>query len=152
MSDDTLQRLADAVQQRGWRAASAESVTAGLVANQFAQAPSASDWFLGGVVSYATEVKARMLGVEPGPVVNAETAEQMARGVAQLLHAEVAVATTGVGGPDPQEGEPAGTVWVGVYVDGDVTTHRIHVPGDPEDVCTGAAERALQLLDERLSA
>ena len=153
MSDaDLRQRLADAVQERGWRVASAESVTAGLVADEFAKAPSASDWYLGGVVAWATEVKQRMLGVEPGPVVNSGTAEQMARGVAQLLHAQVAVATTGVGGPDPQEGEPAGTVWVGVYVDGDVTTHRIHVPGDPEDVCTGAAQQALQLLDERLSA
>ena len=152
MSDSDLrQRLADAVQQRGWRLATAESVTAGLVADQFAQAPEASDWFLGGVVAYATEVKVGLLGVDDGPVVNRETAEQMARGVADLLGAQVAVATTGVGGPDPQEGEPAGTVWVGFYVDGDVGAERIHVPGDPEDVCTGAAQRALELLDQRLS-
>ncbi|HWH29405.1 MAG TPA: CinA family protein [Mycobacteriales bacterium] len=147
---DVREHLAEAVQQRGWRVASAESVTAGLVADQLAQAPSASDWFLGGVVAYATEVKQRLLDVAPGPVVNAETAEQMARGVARLLEAQVAVATTGVGGPDPEEGEPAGTVWVGVYVDGMVTTYRLDVPGDPEDVCTGAAEQAVRLLEQQL--
>jgi nicotinamide-nucleotide amidase len=147
---DLRQRVSDAVQRRGWRVACAESVTAGLLADQFAQAPEASDWFLGGVVAYATEVKQRLLDVAPGPVVNAETAEQMARGVARLLDAQVAVATTGVGGPDPQEDQPAGTVWVGVYVDGEITSERIHVPGDPEQVCTGAADRALELLADRL--
>lgn len=153
MSDADLRaRLADAVTSRGWRVASAESVTAGLVADQFAQAPTASDWFLGGVVAWATEVKVALLGVADGPVVNAATAEQMARGVADLLGAQVAVATTGVGGPDPQEDQPAGTVWVGVLVDGRVSSERIHVPGDPEDVCTGAAQRALELLAARLGA
>jgi nicotinamide-nucleotide amidase len=153
MSDDDLkQRLADLVLDRSWRVAAAESVTAGLVANAFAQAPSASDWFLGGVVAYATEVKQTLLGVAPGPVVNAATAEQMARGVAELLRAQVAVATTGVGGPDPEEGQPAGTVWVGLYVDGDVTSQRVHVPGDPEQVCTGSAQHALRLLCDRLGS
>ncbi|HVM28239.1 MAG TPA: CinA family protein [Mycobacteriales bacterium] len=148
--DDPKQRLADLVQQRGWRVACAESVTAGLVADKLAQAPSASDWFLGGVVAYTSEVKQRLLDVAPGPVVNPETAAQMARGVARLLDAQATVATTGVGGPDAQEGQPAGTVWVGLFVDGEVETHELHVDGDPEDVCTGAAERAVAMLAERL--
>jgi nicotinamide-nucleotide amidase len=147
---DLRQRLADVALARGWRVACAESVTAGLVADSLAQAPQASDWFLGGVVAYATEVKVKLLGVDDGPVVNPETAEQMARGVADLLGAQVAVATTGVGGPDPQEGQQAGTVWVGVHVDGATTSHRLQLDGDPEDVCTGAAEQALRLLDEHL--
>lgn len=100
--------------------------------------------------AYATDVKERLLGVEPGPVVNAETAAQMASGVAALLRAEVAVATTGVGGPDPEEGQPAGTVWIGVYVDGKVSTHQLLLAGDPEAVCTGAAEQALQLVVDAL--
>ncbi|MGI8536904.1 MAG: CinA family protein [Mycobacteriales bacterium] len=108
------EQLAELLQQRGWRIATAESVTAGNVVELAAQAPQASSWLLGGLVAYATDVKERPLGVEPGPVVNAETAAQMASGVAALLGAEVAVATTGVGGPDPEEGQPAGTVWVGV--------------------------------------
>ena len=150
--NDVKQQLSELVQDKGWRFATAESVTAGLVADKAAQGAGASDWFLGGLVAYATEVKQRLLGVQGDLVVNAETAAQMARGVAELLQADVTVATTGVGGPDPEEGEPAGTVWVGVNVRGDVTTHRLQVDGDPEDVCTGAAEEALRLVVERLGA
>jgi nicotinamide-nucleotide amidase len=148
--DDVKQQLAELVQQKGWRFATAESVTAGLVADKAAQGDSASEWFLGGLVAYNTEVKQRLLGVQGERVVNAETAAQMARGVAELLRADVAVATTGVGGPDPAEDQPAGTVWVGVNIAGDVTTHRLQLDGDPEDVCTGAAEEALRLVVARL--
>ena len=148
--DDVMQQLADILLDRGWRFATAESVTAGLVADQAAQGAGASDWLLGGVVAYATEVKQKVLGVDPGPVVNDRTAAQMARGVADLMGADVAVSTTGVGGPDPQEGQPAGTVWVGVYVRGEVTTHRLQLEGDPEDVCTGAATAALGLVVDAL--
>jgi nicotinamide-nucleotide amidase len=148
--DDVQQQLAALVQERGWRFATAESVTAGLVADMAAQGVNASEWFLGGLVAYGTEVKQRLLGVQGDRVVNPETAAQMARGVAELLRADVAVATTGVGGPEPNEDQPAGTVWVGVNVAGDVTTHRLQVDGDPEDVCTGAAEQALRLVVEAL--
>ncbi|MCW2679197.1 MAG: CinA family protein [Frankiales bacterium] len=146
------QQLAQLVQERGWRFATAESVTAGLVADKAAQGAEASAWFLGGLVAYGTEVKQRLLGVQGDRVVNAETAEQMARGVADLLRADVTVATTGVGGPDPAEDQPAGTVWVGVNVDGQVTSHRLQLDGDPERVCTGAADMALRLVVERLRA
>lgn len=146
MRDADLSRLAAAVQVRDWRVASAESVTAGLVATHLARGPSASEWFLGSVVAYGAPVKTRLLGVPEGPVVTAAAAQQMARGVAELLGAQVAVATTGVGGPGPQEGKPAGTVWVGLCVDGDVTSHLLRLPGDPGDVCAGAARQAIELL------
>lgn len=147
---DMNEQLADLLQQRGWRLATAESVTAGNVVELAAQAPQASSWLLGGLVPTPPDVKERLLGVEPGPVVNAETAAQMASGVAALLRAEVAVATTGVGGPDPEEDQPAGTVWIGVYFDGKVSTHQLLLAGDPEAVCTGAAEQALQLVVDAL--
>jgi nicotinamide-nucleotide amidase len=150
VSDDVVQQLAQQIQARGWTFATAESVTAGLIANTAVQGEGASEWLLGGVVAYATETKQRVLGVTPGPVVNARTAEQMARGAAALTGADVVVSTTGVGGPDSEEGQPAGTVWVGVDVAGDVTTHLLHLDGDPEDVCTGAAEQALRLVVDRL--
>ena len=152
MSDDVVEQLAKRVQAEGWTFATAESVTAGLIANKAVQGPEASEWLLGGVVAYATEAKQRVLGVAPGPVVNAQTAEQMARGAAALTGADVVVSTTGVGGPDPEEGQPAGTVWVGVSIAGDVTTHLLQVDGDPEDVCTGAAEQAQQLVVQLLEA
>ncbi len=101
-------------------------------------------------MAYHTEVKQRLLGVKGDQVVNPETAAQMARGVADLLQADVTVATTGVGGPDPTEGQVAGTVWVGANVAGEVTTHRLQLDGDPEDVCTGAAEQALRLVVDAL--
>lgn len=148
--DDVVEKLAARLQERGWRLATAESVTAGLVVDKAAQGPQASEWLLGGVVAYATEAKTRVLGVPDGPVVNPETAAQMARGVSELMGADVAVSTTGVGGPDPEEGQPAGTVWIGIAVRGEVTTQCIQVDGDPEDVCTGAAERALQLVLDAL--
>lgn len=150
MSDDVVEQLAKRVQAEGWTFATAESVTAGLIANKAAQGPEASDWLLGGVVAYAAEAKQRVLGVAPGPVVNAETAAQMARGAAALTGADVVVSTTGVGGPDSEEGQQAGTVWVGVSVAGDVTTHLLQLDGDPEDICTGAAAQALRLVVDRL--
>ena len=145
-----MEQLADRIQRARWRLAAAESMTAGLVASTAAQAPDASDWLLGGVVAYSTEVKHKLLRVDLGPVVNPKTAAQMAKGVADLLGAEVAVATTGVGGPDPQEGQPPGTVFVGVFVDGQVTTHRLDLDGDPGDVCQAAAEQALHLVVDAL--
>jgi nicotinamide-nucleotide amidase len=148
--EDAKQQLADRLREQGWTLATAESVTAGLVANQAAQAPRASEWFMGGLVAWTPRTKQRMLGCPEGPVVNPQTAAQMARGVAELLGTQVAVATTGVGGPDPEEGQPAGTVWVGVYVDGEISTHHLQLDGDPEDVCTGAADAALQLLLDSL--
>lgn len=143
---DVGEQLAAGLQARGWRFAAAESVTAGLITSRAAQAPEASEWLLGGVVAYSSQVKERQLGVKPGPVINPDTAAQMARGVADLLRAEVALATTGVGGPDPEEDQPAGTVWVGVYVDGRVSTHRLALSGDPADVCQGAVEQSMQLV------
>lgn len=150
--DDMVQQLADRLQRKGWRFATAESLTAGLVTDRAATGPGASDWLLGGLVAYASDVKHRLLGVDPGPVVNERTAAQMVRGAATLLGADVAVSTTGVGGPDPAEGQPAGTVWVGVYVDGDVTTHHLLLDGAPADICTGAASAALRLVVEALPA
>lgn len=149
---DVHEQLAKILSERGWRLATAESVTAGLVADQAAQAPQASEWFLGGVVAWSPEVKQRLLDVAPGPVINPATAAQMARGVAALLRADVAVSTTGCGGPDEEEGQPPGRVWVGVLVDGEVRTHRLDLDGEPEDICTGAAEAALQLVVEALQA
>lgn len=149
--DDVVEQLAEAMKARRWTFATAESVTAGLVVDKAVQGPEASGWVLGGVVAYATQTKQRVLGVRPGPVVNPETAAQMARGVAELMGADVTVSTTGVGGPDTEEGQPPGTVWVGINVEGRVATHRLQLEGDPEQICTGAAEQALRLVVEALS-
>jgi len=108
-----------ALRTAGLTVAVAESLTAGQVSARLADVPGASAALRGGVVSYATDVKASVLGVDAallgasGPV-HPEVARQMARGVRALLGADVGVATTGVAGPGPQDGHPAGTVFVAV--------------------------------------
>jgi nicotinamide-nucleotide amidase len=102
----------------------AESLTGGLVAGTLASVPGVSAVFRGGVVAYATDLKATLLGVDEqllqrGGAVQAEVAEAMAAGVAQRLGALLGVATTGVAGPDPQDGRPPGTVYVAVSGIGD---------------------------------
>lgn len=120
----------DALVASGASLAVAESLTGGRVAAALTGVPGASRVFRGGVVSYATEVKVGVLGVptdvvERDGVVSAACAEAMARGAARLLGATHAVATTGVAGPDEQEGKPVGTVFVGVLTPGGVRSERL---------------------------
>src|SRR3954447_20537553 len=89
-------QIAGALSRSNRAAAAAESLTGGNVSAALSAIEGASSWFLGGVVAYAETVKFDLLGVHRGPVVNAETAHQMATGVAELLGADFAVATTGV--------------------------------------------------------
>ena len=76
--------------------------------------PGASDVFRGAIVSYATEVKQPVLGVAEGPVVSEAAARQMAHGVREVLGADVGLSLTGVAGPDEQDGQPVGTLCVGM--------------------------------------
>ena len=107
------------LEERGETVAVAESLTGGRLAVLLTEAPGSSATFVGGVVSYATEAKIDVLGVDRGlverhGVVSAECARAMARGVRALMGATYGVSTTGVAGPDDQEGKPPGTVYVGV--------------------------------------
>ena len=124
----------------------AESLTGGLIASRLVNVPGASQWFRGGIVSYASDVKFDLLQVSRGPVVSAATAEEMARGAQELLSCDVAMAVTGVAGPDEQEGEPVGTVFVGLAL-GSVISHvRLRVPGDRPRVRSFSAIGALDVL------
>jgi nicotinamide-nucleotide amidase len=103
----------------GWTVAVAESLTGGLVAAALTDVPGSSVAFRGGVVAYATELKAELLGVDAGMLaahgpVYAPVAVAMAEGVRKRLGATVGLATTGVAGPGPQDGQPAGTVHIAV--------------------------------------
>ncbi len=95
----------------------AESLTGGLLAAALASVPGASVVFRGGIVAYATDLKASLLGVDQAVLdtcgaVSAETARAMAEGVRARLGATFGLATTGVAGPDPAEGKPVGTVYI----------------------------------------
>lgn len=142
--------VVDLLRQRALTLATAESVTGGLVSSLICEIPGASDVHLGGVVSYATRVKHRVLQVPPGPVVSEGTARSMAAGVARLLRADCAVATTGVAGPARQEGRPAGTVCVAALVTGELVTRTLHLPGNRQQVRRGAAVAVIALLGQLL--
>ena len=137
--------------------ASAESLTGGLLGARVTSVPGASAAYLGGVVSYATEVKRSLLGVPAEVVlghgvVSAPCAEAMAGAVRALLDAYLGVSTTGVAGPDPQEGKPVGLVYVGVADARGVVAVEHRLTGDRSAVREAAVEAALRLLRDRLTA
>jgi PncC family amidohydrolase len=137
--------------RRGQTLACAESLTGGLVAASVTEVPGASAVLLGGVVAYATEVKRTLLGV-PAEIldgvgaVSSECATAMAAGVRRLLGADWAVSTTGVAGPDSQEGKPVGTVYVGVAGPDGVFAHRLDLPGDRAEIRQAATGAVLETL------
>jgi nicotinamide-nucleotide amidase len=152
IDDETMEHaLAARLVARGLTLAVAESLTGGLVASRLVNVTGASEWFRGGVVSYAPEVKVSVLGVPEGPVVSAETAAAMATGVRDLLGADVGLGVTGVAGPDALEGEPPGTVHLAAVVgDAEPVTTRVTLPGDRERVrqfaCISLLDMARRLL------
>lgn len=146
-------RLLAVARERGLTVAVAESLTGGMLSSALVDPPGASDVVLGAVVAYATDVKSTVLGVdaallaERGPV-DADVAGQMALGAARLLGARCGVATTGVAGPGPQDGVPAGRVHVAACLDGVVRERRLDLPGDRAEIRERAALAALELLHE----
>ncbi|HZY29894.1 MAG TPA: CinA family protein, partial [Jiangellaceae bacterium] len=152
------QRLEEAVVQvmgaRGVSVATAESLTGGLVAAALVSVPGASDVVRGGVVAYATDLKADLLGVDTDLLardgaVAPTTATAMAEGIRTRCRADFGVATTGVAGPDPQEGYPAGTMHVAVASRRGTRVGSFEPSGqrhDRETVRRQAVVRALDLL------
>jgi nicotinamide-nucleotide amidase len=131
---------------RGETVAAAESLTGGALAALLSSTPGASTTFVGGVVSYATRVKRELLGVTADRVVSAECAEQMAAGVRDRLGARWAVSTTGVAGPDTQDGEPVGTVYVGIAGPAGVRSVRLALAGTRSQIRASTCAHALQEL------
>ena len=128
----------------------AESVTGGLVGARLTAVAGASQWFRGSIVSYDSTVKRRLLGVGDGPVVSESAAAEMAAGAARLLGADVGLAVTGVAGPTEQDGQPVGTVWLGLALDGATSATLVRLPGDRERIRQFAAISLLDLLRHRL--
>ena len=134
----------------GLTLAVAESLTGGLVSSRLVNVPGASGWFRGGIVSYSTDVKHDLLGVPEGPVVTAAAAA-MAAGVRRRLNADIGLAVTGVAGPDEQEGQPPGTVFMAVALgDDEPIVVRVGLPGDRDRVRQFACISLLDLLRRSL--
>jgi len=140
----SAERLGSLLRERGEQMAVAESLTGGLLASVLAATEDASEWFRGSVTAYQSSTKQRVLGLPPGPVVTEAAARTMAEGVAALLDANLAVAVTGVGGPGPEEGQPAGTVWMAIRYRADTVTQRLLLAGAPEDICAQTCAAALR--------
>ncbi len=151
---DTMESVVAAqLVQRSFTLGLAESLTGGLIAARLVGVPGASDWFRGGVVSYSSDVKFDVLGVERGPVVSARAARQMASGARHVLGADIGLSVTGVAGPDEQEGHPVGTVFVGLAIgQGTPEAVELRLPGDRERVRQYAAVSALNILRQRIES
>ena len=140
---------------RGVTVATAESLTGGQLAAAFTAVPGASTCDVGGVVSYATSVKVSVLGVSASIIeeygaVSAECAAAMASGARTLLGSTYALATTGVAGPDPQEGHPAGHVWVACASPTGVETRLLSLGGDRAAIQVASCRGAMSVLDGML--
>lgn len=129
----------------------AESLTGGLVIAELVAIPGASVVVRGGVVAYATDLKASLLGVDADLLtkrgaVDAEVARQMAAGVRARLGADFGLATTGVAGPDPQDGHAVGEVWIGVADAGGADARRLQLQGDRAAIRSATVSESLAQL------
>jgi nicotinamide-nucleotide amidase len=141
----------------GQTLAVAESLTGGLVAAALTAVPGASSAFAGSVTAYATRLKHELLGVDPGLLadrgaVDPAVAESMACGVRDRLGADWGLATTGVAGPDPQDGKPVGTVYVAVAGPARTAAVLLRLSGDRAAIRAATVAGALDLLVDALSA
>ena len=151
VDDQTMESaVIDMLRDRGLSLGIAESVTGGLMGARFTAVPGASDVFRGSIVSYASDVKFSLLGVPEGPVVTEQAARAMAEGARRALGADVALATTGVAGPAEQEGQPVGTVFLGLAMNDTSETEQVKLPGDRQRIRQYAVISAFNMLRKRL--
>ncbi|MCJ1708107.1 CinA family protein [Microbacterium sp. VKM Ac-2923] len=146
--------LLERLGELGWTIAVAESLTGGLVVSTLVDIPGASRAVRGGVVAYATDVKHDLLGVdeallEAHGAVHPRVARQMARGVRDVLGrngvaADVGIATTGVAGPDEQDGQPVGTVHIAVSTPLGTRVDSLVIAGDRERIRRETAHLAIR--------
>ncbi|MGW0083705.1 CinA family protein [Streptomyces sp. NPDC003393] len=149
---------------RGETIAVAESLTGGLVAAEITSVPGASKVFRGSVTAYATRLKHELLGVDATLLaergaVDPQVAAQMAAGVRKALGADWGIATTGVAGPDPQDGQPVGTVFVAVDGPGETEngtalgekTAALRLNGGRAEIRMESVRSVLALLLQRIA-
>ena len=145
------ERVIAAATAAGLTVAVAESLTGGDVCVNLVAVPGSSAVLRGGVVAYAIDVKVSVLGVDQGLLdnhgpVSAETAAAMARGVREVLHADVGIATTGAAGPEPHGGKPPGTAFIAVDTgEGENYVDELRIAGGRAEVCAGVRDAALKL-------
>jgi nicotinamide-nucleotide amidase len=151
--DETMESVVlDLCKAQGLTLGLAESLTGGMISSRICDIPGASAVFRGAIVSYASDVKFGLLGVPEGPVVSDDAVRAMAAGAARVLGTDVAIAVTGVAGPDPQDGEDPGTVFMATLVDGEIVSQRMKFPFDRNRTRQFTTISALNALRMRLLA
>jgi nicotinamide-nucleotide amidase len=149
--DESLEQVVlELCRQRGATLGCAESLTGGLIGSRLTSHAGASDVFRGSIVSYASEVKFDVLGVSDGPVVSEEAVMEMAQGACRVLGADISLAVTGVAGPDPQDGQEVGRVWMATSVDGVVEATTLRFPFDRDRIRQFTTISVLNALRLRL--
>ena len=148
---DLAARIIELLTQRRQTVAVAESLTGGLLGAAITNVPGASVVFRGGVIAYATDLKAALLGVPKALLadrgaVAPEVAGAMAAGIRDRLGAAIGVATTGVAGPDPQDGKPPGTVHIAVSAGSEPVIQTLALSGGRDEIRRRTVERSLWLL------
>lgn len=157
--DLAVQLIAE-LTRRGMTIAIAESLTGGLVIAELVSVPGASAVVRGGVVAYATDLKSSLLGVDAellaarGPI-DPEVARQMAEGVrGRLGHdgvsADLGLSTTGVAGPDEQDGHPVGEAWLGLAMEGRVEARGLTLGGDRASIRRAIVSESLMFVLDHL--
>ncbi len=154
--EEQVAALAGALRARGWRLATAESCTGGLIAAACTAPAGASDWFERGFVTYSNAAKTELLGVDAALIaehgaVSQPVALAMLRGALARAPVQLALAVTGIAGPGGAvPGKPVGTVWLawgtGVSAGASTQAERLQLPGNRDAVRSAAVQAALQRL------
>ena len=147
----TIEQLRDRFVEKGLTLGSVESFTGGLFARTITEVSGASKYYKGGLVTYATEEKQRILKIKPElieqyGVVSKEIAFQMANNAKQLLNVDVCVSFTGNAGPDAMEGKPVGEVYIGVIYQGICEVYKKNLKGNRGEIQQQAVEFALDKI------
>lgn len=143
--------------ERGLKLALAESCTGGLISSRITDVAGSSEYFLGGVISYAYDAKVELLGVSWDTLktygaVSRETVLEMGRGARKVLSADIAVSVSGIAGPGGATDEkPVGTTWVGLVTADGEWARLFRFSGDRVQNKSAAADAAMQLLLDFLS-
>lgn len=135
VDDDTLaSKAVEMLLQNKLTISAAESLTAGLFQSELAEIPGVSGTLVGGMVTYTEEAKIQQLGIPKEllnqyGIVSSECAASMARNVREKFGTDIGIGLTGAAGPEPHDGEPAGTIWIGIAIGEDVVTRKLQLSG-----------------------
>lgn len=158
METSLEKQLGEALRDRGWTIAFAESCTGGLVGHRMTNIPGSSDYYLGSVTAYAYNAKEHLLGVEAATLeqhgaVSETTVLEMATGIRNALGADLGISISGIAGPGGGTTEkPVGLVWIGISSSVEIKAKRFNFAGGRLEVKQQAADEALRMALEALKA